>query len=138
KREQYLFDLSGIGLFRRKKQRARKLLRERRRAFSLAALNEVLERSRDYANRINAYVLKEAVVFDGPYSFLHDVGNLVVGDRDAALKREFADNRLPVIGNDARHKVGAIIRKPCDLLRLLRHACLICDGRAKHDARYDR
>ena len=137
-RQQNLFDLARVSFFRRQKQRSRQLLCQRRSAFGLAAFDEVLEGRADDANRINADVLKEAVVFYRPDGVLHVIGNLLVSDGDAAFERELADHGLAIIGKHAGDEVRAISRQRRHLLRLVGHAGLIGDRRAEHYAGDDR
>ena len=111
--QENLLDLAVEGLFGREKQEARELLRDGARPFVLAHADDVLIGGAQHRIVVDPGVLEELVVFCGQNGVQIIGRNVFVGDHDAPLNGEFADN-LAVVRINVGDDVGSIIFEPLD------------------------
>jgi len=107
-RQQGLVQFPCIGLFRGQEKVLGDLLCDGRRALLLAAADEIAGRGPDDAERIDATVLIEALVFGRQDGLLHDLGDVLDMDDLASFFPELSD-QIAVGGEDAQRNLWAII-----------------------------
>ena len=80
-------------------------------------------------------MIVKARVFDCEDRVLHVCRNLVVLERDSFFEGKLSDDRLAIIGIDARDDAGAVSCQGGDFARRLRIVELICRNNARQSTR---
>ena len=118
-REERLLDLAAhadVGAIREK--RAGELHGERARAFGTAVrARQVAPGGAEHAREVHAPVLLEMLVFGGEDGVLQNRRNLVVGQKNAALQGERAD-QLAVVGVEFGDDVRLVVFEGVDLRQI--------------------